>query len=532
MNEMLRWIAVGVPSVVFAGDACAEMVQSPQLAGAVRQLAKAHRLQTVQFTDIANIGRMALLLRMLERCEALTRLVCSIEIFNDPAIQRLLERSRSLTKVGIVAEGVASFRYLSSLANAVTTAKHQVLVTIPNCDDATAQQLAAEMAHLPPVEWIDITLVNAEISSDTYVMLKQQCTRVGNSLVAGTIAPISLDRNECFDAANHFGYGDSVISDDAVDVSKYNVIRFQRPGAYPEPRARPAPLALAKPRVAVIAPPEEPTRRQRVRGAVASHAQKGPGEVAAEFARNNEPLAPPPPPAVTPPALLCANLACVNRTIDSSEIHIELVCSHGHETHVHKTCIAALELRQCDGGAGDYCPHDGCADGVVAERTLVRIDEHGGRHVKSNAAAAQAPVVKTPTAAGAPKTRTSKKEERRKKKAERQRAAAPPAVTAVEPAQPPPPTAPPTPQPPLVVDDSEHVRRLASGAVECVRATKAAGPTTLLVKIKKGKPVRQWRGNVGSSKQQQQPGATAALEPAPENIAAAPDANSAGRHGR
>jgi hypothetical protein len=47
-----------------------------------------------------------------------------------------------------------------------------------------------------------------------------------------------------------------------------------------------------------------------------------------------------------------------------------LFCS-GYETHVHKTCLAALELRQRDDGAGDCCPSDGCADGCVAERTLV-----------------------------------------------------------------------------------------------------------------------------------------------------------------
>jgi hypothetical protein len=434
MNEMLRWVADGVLSVVFAGDACAEMVQTPQLAGAVRQLAKAHRLQTVQFTDITDIGRMAPLMRMLQRCKTLMRLVCSIEAISHPATQRLLERSRSLHSVGIVVEGAASLRYLSSLAKAVTN-KHNVFLTIPICDDATAEQLAAELAQLPLVEWQSITLANATISSDTYALLKRECARLGNSLVVVSVAPISLDRNECFTGATKYGYDGFVANDELVDVSKCNVISFQQTDANPEPRARTAPLALATPRAATASSSDEPTRRQRVRGAVATHAQRGPGELAAKFARGAEPEAPPPPPAVTTPALLCANLACVNRTIDSSEIHIELLCSSGHETRVHKTCLAALELRQCDGGAGDCCPNDGCADGVVAERTLVRIDERGERHVKSSAAA-QAPVVKTPTAAGATKTRTSKKEERRKKKEERQRAATSPAVTAVEPAQP------------------------------------------------------------------------------------------------
>jgi hypothetical protein len=245
---------------------------------------------------------------------------------------------------------------------------------------------------------------------------------------------------------------------EGLDISLFNLFHFENQRLSPEMHAGHAAAA------APVATPPPPQQQQR-RVYVAAHCQQTPGEIAAEFVRADT-AAPPPPSPQAPSVHHCANAACVNRAIDHSEFHIELVCTHEHITRVHnKQCEAAL--------LGDRCLD--CGEDTVA-RAVVRINERGERIVKPQLTAAPAVTVAqakiAPPAAAAP-PRKSKAALRRERRAQQQLAAAAkkevvdddpeqhhPAATQLPPPQ------------PLVIDDSERVRRLAAGQVASTRVQK------------------------------------------------------------
>jgi hypothetical protein len=214
-NEMLRWVADGVRSVVFAGDAMRRdgpdatigWRRSPVGQGTppANGTVHGHRRHRANGTTDAHAPalRSAHEVGVLDRQPSAT-LPCS-------ACSNAADRC---TSVGIVVEGAASLRHLSSLAKAVTN-KHNVLLTIPICDDATAEQLAAELAQLPLVEWQSTSHLRTPPSR----AIRTRCSSasaldLGNSLVTVAVAPISLDRNECFAAASKYGYDEIVANDE------------------------------------------------------------------------------------------------------------------------------------------------------------------------------------------------------------------------------------------------------------------------------------------------------------------------------
>jgi hypothetical protein len=556
--NVLRMAARCLLSIVFVGEGCCTMAQSPHMADALQSLGAAPHLRTVRFVDIPDFEQITPLLRALESSPVLMSMACPIEDYITPAVQRLLSRSQSLRNTTAVADDDTQFRHLHTAATFRN--KQNVEILISKCDDATAQRLVVELATLSATHqphWKEIVLVGASIERRTYAQLARECARFGNDSITFNRALKPIDRRACMAGMTGLSSIYDLVPDHGggIDLAQFNVIRFENHhGGDAEQSLRntisflhrngvnfansapvkqsPTPATAA---VAATPPPppsapsaqplDPPHVRRRVRGAVATHAQKGPAELAAEFASAAEP-ATPPPPTVERPVLLCANPICVNPVIDSSEIHAELVCTHGHETRVHKSCVPALALRKCDGG--EHCPSKGCADGVVAEHTRVRIDEQGERHVKSapsppraSEKAPAAPAQQQPTG-GAHKSKAAQ----RKEKKERQGAivaaklgpavaatplATPTAVVAAKPRQ-----QPPAPAAPLDIDEARLVR-LKNGEVECVCiGKKNAGPEKLLVKMKKSnKPARQWRSTVGSPKQQQP-----TIDSAPELIAA------------
>jgi hypothetical protein len=209
MKEALRWIAVGVPSVVFAGDVCAEMVQSPQLAGAVRQLAKARRLKRYNSRTSPTSGEWHHCCACSSAAKRSRGWCARSKIINHPAIQRLLERSRSLTKVGIVVRGR---RKLALLEQSGKGGHHQAQRSSDNSKLRRRHRTSSSRRSwhsLPPLEWLDITLVNATISSTRMRCSSASALAWATALSPAPVAPISLDRNECFDGASKFGYDDS-----------------------------------------------------------------------------------------------------------------------------------------------------------------------------------------------------------------------------------------------------------------------------------------------------------------------------------
>jgi hypothetical protein len=516
LRTILSMAAHCVQNIVFAGEGCCTMSKSHAMAEAIQALGASRHLQAVRFADIADIEQVAEIVRALERCTTLTTLVCPIEAMNAPVVQRLLERSSSLRNITSVVENSTQFCHLRTAA-APDSTKRENILTIVNCNNATTLLLLAALGKLVPphqLAWNQIRLLNVSLVADTYPRLKRETARLGyrwgppsrapTTIFGPRICAVGLHTLHNVGSAQPTGHAAITMHRGAArDAPEWSGIINKVSASIQTtiPRAGAAKPRTNKPAAAPPAPPPEAPEHKkprRVRGVIATHAQKGQAEIAAEFASgdNDQPPPPPPEPTVAPPTLLCANPTCVNPTIDSSEIHTELVCTNGHETRVHKSCLAAMALRQSDDG--ECCPSDGCVDGVIAERALVRIDERGGRHVKSTAppppasATAKEPVpasVRQPTG-GARKSKAAQ----RKEKKERQRAikseaivATPLLATAVA-AEPP--LQPPQPTTPLVIDDSEQVRRLASGEVECTRIV-AGTAKLLLVKInnkgKKGK---------------------------------------------
>lgn len=510
LATILRLAAQSLQAIVFVGEGCCAMAQSPTMRDALSHFNASSCLRAVRFVDIADIDQIAPLLRALERCPKLMWLTCPIEAYLAPAVQQLQTQSRSLSLVTVVVDNATQFRHLS--AAAALRNKQRIELHFSNCDDTTAQQLVDEFAALfPPNQprWTQIMLANASIERRTYDQLKSECARFGNDYSTLNSPVITNNPHACMAGMSKTGSFDWVPHYDGIDLSQYKMLRFDNFSAGDAEQNLRKTLSVVRGNSAAhtngasakqtmhrngtaVAPLEHKPRR--VRGFVALHCQKGPAELAPEFVRgdDNAAIAAPTPPPPQTSALLCANADCKNSIIYDSEFHVELVCApYGHTTRVHKTCLPALALSRCDGG--DCCPMDGCVDGVVAQRTLVRIDEQGERHIPASErrasvdekAAAAAP---TPQLAGAKKSKNHL-QRKQKNKAHRVHvaAASQPAAVAVPTAVPatssPPQHTTPPAAAPLAIDDSEDVRRKARGEVACTRLQKDTGTGVLFVKI-------------------------------------------------
>jgi hypothetical protein len=310
-----------------------------------------------------------------------------------------MTRSRSLQAVVVVVNEIKYMHHLRAAATAGTN--HTTLLFVRGDDnDASPQLLASELAALDasssPTHWYQIHLLAADIERATYDQLVHACSRLGNDNVG-------LRRERvCFGSLESLHFHHHVRAREGLDISLFNLFHFENQRLSPEMHAGHAAA------VAPVATP--PSQKQQRRVYVAAHCQQTPGEIAAEFVRAD--IATPP-----PSALLCANAACVNRAIDYSEFHIELVCTNEHITRVHnKQCEAAL--------LGDRCLD--CGEDTIA-RTVVRINERGKRIVKPQLTAAPAVTVaqaKIAPPAAAAQPRKSKAALRRERRAQQQLAAA------------------------------------------------------------------------------------------------------------
>jgi hypothetical protein len=487
---ILRMAAHCVSDIVFVGDGCSAMAQSPEMADALNELSAAAHLENVRFDDIADIEEVATILQALELCTTLKSLACSIEAHNAPAMQHLLGRSASLAFVVVVVANSTQFVHLRTTASC--THERRQILTILNADDETARLLTTTLAEVAPepqhIFWHEIRLHNVAVTKSTFEALKHECVRIGNRFVIGADAQVSRDGRGCVCTL-------LMTTLQPRDNDSHNALFFctDRDVTGADYCGKCASAACATEPAA-----SSPLKVRRVRSAAASHWQTGPAEMAPEFVTCAKPL--PQPTAVPPPApvaLKCANTMCVNPTIDHSEYHYEFACEH----RVHKSCLAAvLSQRQCeddDNDGADRCLRIGCTIGVMSERILVRIDERGERHIKAPAAAAAA-AAEAPIAPPirAPIQRKSKKDKRREQEALRQTAAASTAVEVVTASLSPPPLLLlPTAATPLLIDDSEKVRARARGDVEHIRLTKSTLPP--FMKTKKNK---QRRGRPAAAK--------------------------------
>jgi hypothetical protein len=477
MRRVLQLAASCVKSIVFAGQGCIALAQSADMSDALRQLAESRHLQHVEFVDVGDGEQLAPLLSTLERSTTLTALAIPVESYNAPAMQRLLvTRRRSLHFVAINVNGPEHIRLLPAAASATST--HRVTrLCVWARDNAAQQQLASELAALEqtPPRWIEIHLYVNQFEPTAYEQLVRACARLGNSRVG-------LRYHEpCHGSLENFNRHGYVRAHHGIDLGRFNAVTFANERMSPD-------VAVARPAAAAVASPP-PHKHRHVRGFVATHCQQTPGEVAAEFADRQTAAAAPPPQPPLAPAPLCANTTCVNRTIDHSDNHIELVCANEHIIRVHnKHCEAALQ--------GD-CP-DCDASIVVGERTHVRINEHGERIVKLSAAAAPAMIATEAIAAKEPalprKSKAALRRERRARQQQQQQQAVAAVATATDDAEP---NKAIQQQPqssqPLIIDDSEQVRRLAAGQVAITRVQQTnVKPLLVKVTTKKKKNNRHW----------------------------------------
>lgn len=480
---ILRMAAQCVSGIVFVGDGCSAMAQSPEMADALNELSAAARLEYVRFDDIADIEEVATILRALELCATLKGLACSIEAHNAPAMQRLLGRSASLAFVVVVVANSTQVVHLRTTASC--THERRQILTILNADDETARLLTTTLAAVTPqpqhIFWHEIRLHNVAITKSTFEALKHECVRIGNRFAIVSDAEVSRDGQDCVCTL-------VMTTLKPRDNDSHNALFFctDRDVTGADCCGKCASAACVTEPAA-----SSPLKVRRVRIAAASHWQTGPAEMAPEFVTCAKPL--PQPTAVPPPApvaLQCANTKCVNAAIDHSEYHYEFACKR----RVHMSCLAAvLKQRLCedDNDGGDRCLSVGCTNHMISERILVRIDERGERHIKpppAAAAAAIAPPIRAPI------QRKSKKDKRREQEALRQTAAASTDAIAVEvvaahtASLSPPPLLLPTAAAPLLIDDSEEVRARARGDVEHIRLTKSSPPP--FMKTKKNKQRR------------------------------------------
>jgi hypothetical protein len=513
VHAVLGYAARCIRSLALAGAGCNALAQSSDMADALQALGASDSLRAVRFEPSVDTDRLAPLLHSLENNKALESFACSIEAYVTPAIQRLVE-ARSAADITVYVDDIAQLRFLRSAA-AATATRAIASLHVSACTDATALQLAAVLAAVPSLRCREIRLLQCAISQRTLATLERQCIRLGNSCATLLCADVPLERRQCTASAHQLKCESPSV--ERRDVSLFNVILFTRPtramikgkavtpsgtvfstvrAAPPVPMSSPMfgapwPPALvdvppAQVVVAPVPPPPPPApakevapvqKPRRVRGVVATHCQRGPGEMAAEFAKVAECQEDVVDTELhKPPTCQCANTDCVNRTIDHSEFHIELACHNGHIIRAHN--------KHCEAALNGLCPD--CGVGIVGERTLVRINERGERIVKPAAPAvvAVAQVVAPPIVAKehAALPRKSKAALRRERRAQQQKTAAAATAAQAEPHKAVQQEHQSAPPPALTIDDSEQVRRLAAGQVDGMRVQKAT-VKPLLVKL-------------------------------------------------
>jgi hypothetical protein len=226
--NVLRMAARCLLSIVFVGEGCCTMAQSPHMADALQSLGAAPHLRTVRFVDIPDFEQITPLLRALESSPVLMSMACPIEDYITPAVQRLLSRSQSLRNTTAVADDDTQFRHLRAAA---TIRNHQnVEIHISKCDDATAQRLVVELATLGATHqphWKEIVLVGVFIERRTYALLARECARFGNDVFNRALKPI--DRRACMAGMTGLSSIYDLVPDHGggIDLAQFNVIRFE-----------------------------------------------------------------------------------------------------------------------------------------------------------------------------------------------------------------------------------------------------------------------------------------------------------------
>jgi hypothetical protein len=231
LKRVLRMAAQCMLNIVFVGEGCGAMAQSPEMADTLSALGASTRLQTVRFVAIDDTDQIAPLLRALERCPKLMWLTCPIEAYLAPAVRRLESGSASLRLVTVVVDDAAQFRHLRAAAAAsVRNKKQRIELTFTNnCDDATALQLAAELTNLVALSqpnWTQILLANTAIKRSTYDQLKSICARSGNAssmLNKHTASSFSGNPHACMRGALRFDWVSDAVG---IDPSHYKMMRF------------------------------------------------------------------------------------------------------------------------------------------------------------------------------------------------------------------------------------------------------------------------------------------------------------------
>jgi hypothetical protein len=514
VHAVLGYAARCIRSLALAGAGCNALAQSSDMADALQALGASDSLRAVRFEPSVDTDRLAPLLHSLENNKALESFACSIEAYVTPAIQRLVE-ARSAADITVYVDDIAQLRFLRSAA-AATATRAIASLHVSACTDATALQLAAVLAAVPSLRCREIRLLQCAISQRTLATLERQCIRLGNSCATLLCADVPLERRQCTASAHQLKCESPSV--ERRDVSLFNVILFTRPtramikgkavtpsgtvfstvrAAPPVPMSSPMfgapwPPALvdvppAQVVVAPVPPPPPPApakevapvqKPRRVRGVVATHCQRGPGEMAAEFAKvaecqedvvdtelHRHQRASAPTPTASTARSTTASFTSSSRARTGTSSARTTSTARRRSTASAPTAASASAV-----SARSFAS----TRTWRAHRQAGGAGGGGGRSSRGGANRRQGTRGVAAQVQGSPASRAARSTAKGGSGGDRRRKAEPHKAVQQEHQSAPPPA--------LTIDDSEQVRRLAAGQVDGMRVQKAT-VKPLLVKV-------------------------------------------------